>query len=59
MLMKKAKKNQQIFNDNVDRKETETLEPTHKQLRSKGSEKEREIFNKQQRTIKALQMIYL
>ena len=57
--MIKAYKDQQIFNDDVDSKETKTLEPTHKQLRSKGSEKEREIFNKQQRTIKALQMIYL
>ena len=57
--MIKAYKDQQIFNDDVDSKETKTLEPTHKQLRSKGSEKEREIFNKQQRPIKALQMIYL
>ena len=48
MLLKKAHKNQQIFNDNVDSKETKTLEATHKELfidlRSKLSEKERETI---------------
>jgi hypothetical protein len=46
--MKKAYKNQQIFNDNVDSEETKTLEPTHKwifiDLCSKWSEKERETI---------------
>ena len=47
-MIKASDKDQQIFNDDVDSKETKTLEATHKELfidlRSKLSEKERETI---------------
>ena len=41
-MIKASDKDQQIFNDDIDSKETKTLEPAH--FNSKGSERERETI---------------